>query len=132
MEYKQKVEMKTRIREAMDMRGMKAVDLCEQTGIPKSAISYYLAGKSEPKSERIYLISKALNVAEPWLMGYDVSMERLPEQKISDAKVDITKRIRNDNVFFEAVRLLNQLSPEQLAKITGIMELLCNDSKDKI
>lgn len=132
MEYKQKVEMKVRLKEALDMRGMKAVDLCEKTGIPKSAVSYYLAGKSEPKSDRIYLISKALNIAEPWLMGYDVPMERLEEQKISDAKVDITKRLRKDKVFFEAVSLLNQLSPEQLAKVTGIMELFCKDSTNEV
>jgi transcriptional regulator with XRE-family HTH domain len=69
-----------RIKRGLKIRGMRQADLCQLTKIPKSAISQYISGAFEPKQDRIYLISKALNVSEAWLMGYDVPMER---QKIT-------------------------------------------------
>ena len=65
-----------RIREAMQLRNKTQVELCEITGIPKSAMSQYVSGKFVPKQTRIYLLAKALNVSEAWLMGYDVPMDR--------------------------------------------------------
>lgn len=73
----------TRIAKALSIRGMRQADLVEKTKIPKSAISQYISGAFEPKQDRIYLISQALNVDPVWLMGYDVPMEKKaqPEQK---------------------------------------------------
>lgn len=65
-----------RIRKGLSIRSMKAVELCSKTGIPKSAMSQYINNKFEPKQDRVYLIAKALDVSEAWLMGYDVPMER--------------------------------------------------------
>jgi transcriptional regulator with XRE-family HTH domain len=66
----------TRISLALKIRNMKQSELCRLTGIPKSAMSQYVSGAFEPKQDRIYLLSQALNVSEAWLMGYDVPMER--------------------------------------------------------
>lgn len=65
-----------RMKEAMDIRNMKQVDIVEKTGLGKSAVSQYYSGKYEPKQKGIYLIAKALDVNEAWLMGFDVPMER--------------------------------------------------------
>lgn len=65
-----------RIKKALHTKNMKQSELCRITGIPKSAMSQYISGAFEPKQDRVYLISKALNVSEAWLMGYDVPMER--------------------------------------------------------
>ena len=70
-----------RIRQGMELRGMKAVDLVQATGIGKSAISQYISGKYVPKQTATHLIAKALNVSEAWLMGYDVPIERIEEVK---------------------------------------------------
>ncbi len=70
-----------RIATALSIRNMKQSELCERTKIPKSAISQYISGVFEPKQDRIYLIARALNVSEAWLMGYDVPMERKSQQK---------------------------------------------------
>lgn len=117
----EKVELKNRLREALNMRCMKAVDLCEKTGIPKSAVSYYLSGKSEPRNDRIYLIAKALDVSEAWLMGYDVPMARTAEQKNNDTMTDIIARLRSDKVFFDVVETLYNLEPN---KVEGVMQML--------
>ena len=65
-----------RIKEGMEIRGLKQSDLVEKTGISKGALSSYVSGRYVPKQNNIYLISKALNVNEAWLMGADVPMER--------------------------------------------------------
>ncbi|MFR0781307.1 MAG: helix-turn-helix domain-containing protein [Zhenhengia sp.] len=66
-----------RLRKALNIRSMKQMELSEKTNIGKSAISQYLSGKVIPKQDKIYLMAKALNVNEAWLMGYDVEMSRI-------------------------------------------------------
>ena len=64
-----------RLRYSLKMRGLKQVDLVEKTGISQSAISQYLSGKVKPKQDKIYLMAKALNVSELWLMCYDNTLK---------------------------------------------------------
>lgn len=73
-----------RLKEAMEIRGLKQVDLVEKTGIGKSAINHYVSGKYEAKQKALYLLAQALNVDEAWLMGYDVSMEKVDEPEYPD------------------------------------------------
>lgn len=76
-----KSSLKNRLYEAITIRGKKAADLAKDLDIPKSAVSQYLSGKSQKMdSARLYAIAKYLDVAEPWLLGYDVPMEREAEQ----------------------------------------------------
>lgn len=65
-----------RLKTAMDMRNMTASELCEKTGVPKSAISQYLSGAFKPKQTRTFILAQALRVDAAWLMGYDVPMEQ--------------------------------------------------------
>lgn len=72
---KQISELKNRLRHALTIRNMKPIELSEKTGISKSAISQYMSGYAIPKADRVYLISKALNIRESWLLGFDTDME---------------------------------------------------------
>lgn len=119
-----KVELKERLRQAMTLRRIKAVELSERTGIPKGAISYYLAGKTEPKSDRVYLISKALDISEAWLLGYNVEMERTAGQKKNDRLAQLVARMRSDDDFYNSVSTLADLSPEQYASFAGLLSTL--------
>ena len=70
---KERVDLKDRLREALDLREKKPIDLVRDLKIPKSAVSQYLSGRSQNMpSERMYSICKYLRVSEPWMMGYDV------------------------------------------------------------
>lgn len=82
-----------RIREGMDLRNLKQSDLVEKTGISKGALSSYLSGRYVPKQNNIYLISKALNVSEAWLMGNDVPMGRHATQKRSGIVIKVLGRV---------------------------------------
>ena len=73
-----------RLKEAMEIREMKQVDLVEKTKIGKSAISQYCSGLYEPKQKALYKIANALNVSEAWLMGYDVPMDKIEEEDYPD------------------------------------------------
>lgn len=118
---KEKAELKDRLREALEVREKKAIDLAKDLGIPKSAISQYLSGYRTIKdSKRIYVIAKYLDVSEAWLMGYDVPMERTYE-KTNDTIADIVLRLRTDSEFLSVVETLNGLDEEQLR---GVKQML--------
>ncbi len=71
-----KEECQVRIKKAMNLRGLTQADIVEKTNIKKSALSQYINGKITPRQNAIGELAKILNVSEPWLMGYDVPMDR--------------------------------------------------------
>ena len=71
-----KSELKDRLKEAMDIRGLKQADIVEKGKIDKGQLSSWLSGKYKPRQNNISKLSEILSVDEAWLMGYDVPMER--------------------------------------------------------
>lgn len=74
-----------RLKQITDERGMKQVDIlraakpyCDRYGVKleRNDLSQYVSGKIEPGQDKLTILGLALNVSEPWLMGYDVPMER--------------------------------------------------------
>lgn len=116
MEYDRVATCAERIKKALRIKGMRQSELCRLTKIPKSAISQYISGAFEPKQDRIYLIAKALNVSETWLMGLDVPMERQDKTKTSPEEprlsegekmmLDLFRRVPEDQqqLVFQMIR----------------------------
>lgn len=86
-----------RLREAMEKRGLRQVDVlemarpfCEKYGVKlnKNDISQYLSGKVQPKQDKLTLLGITLNVSEGWLMGFDVPMSRAFENTSTDGQSD--------------------------------------------
>lgn len=119
-------ELKDRLKEALETSNMRATDLVEATGVPKSAISFYLAGKSKPKADRLYTIARALGVSEAWLLGYDVPKNRTAEQKKNDDLVQVIAKLRKDPDFFEVVSKLASLPAAEYASIKQLLSVLDN------
>ena len=65
-----------RLQERMQEKKIKQADLARMTGIGRGAISNYVLGRYEPKSDIISKLAKALDCSEMWLWGYDVPRER--------------------------------------------------------
>lgn len=65
-----------RLNKAILLRNIKPIELSEKTGIDKSKISSYMSGRYKAKQDGVYLLARALNVNEAWLMGLDVPMDR--------------------------------------------------------
>lgn len=118
--------LQDRLREALEYKNMKAIELSEATGIPKGAISYYLSGKSTPKADRLSIISRALDISETWLLGYDVPRERTTAQKKNDDLSRIIVRLRKDVKFLNMVSDLSQLSDEEAQSIEQLLSVLRN------
>lgn len=76
-----------RLKKALDYNNMRPIDLANKTKISKAQICNYLKGTYKAKQDKLYIIAKALNVSEAWLMGYDVDMDR---EWFPDNKEDLT------------------------------------------
>ena len=92
-------ERKNRIEQALNIRNMKAVELCEKTGLGKASISHWISQRWQPKQEALLKMAKVLEVSEMWLAGYDVPMDRPVTQIKNDELVQLINEIRkNDNL----------------------------------
>lgn len=117
-----KEELKDRLNEAMRAKGLRAVDLVERTGIPKSMMSLYRSGKAAPKADRLYAIAKVLDVSEAWLLGYDVPMQRSIDQKKNDQLAELVVKMRSDASFFDVVAKLAQVDAAQRETISSLLD----------
>lgn len=115
-------ELKDRLQHALNIREKKSVDLVRDLNIPKSAVSQYLSGKSQNMdSGRLYSICKYLDVSEPWMLGFDVPMERKIEKK-NDAIASIVIRLRTDSDFLSVVETLNNI--EDAEQLRSVQQML--------
>lgn len=110
-----------RLNEALALKNMKPSELSEMSGVAKSSISSYLSGKYDPKQSSLYRMSKALDVNEMWLGGYDVPMERPVEQKQTDAMVTLTKRMRTEKEFRELILKISTLNEKRIGAIRAMV-----------
>lgn len=110
-----KVSTGIRLKQLMLEKGLKQVDvinrsknLQKELGIKlgKSTLSQYVNDVQSPDQDRIYLLAKFFDVSEPWLMGFDVPKERVPDNERT------TK---------------NLLPVSQLVKIPVLGEIACGE-----
>ncbi|PNP95103.1 hypothetical protein BMT55_00085 [Listeria newyorkensis] len=112
-----------RLKEIMRERGLKQVDILRKSSsyqkeldikLSKSTLSQYVTGVQSPDQDRIFLLSKTLGVSEPWLMGYDVPRERIPDEERNDnsnktystSTKEIANYIEENPDFAESIRQL--------------------------
>lgn len=125
-----------RIKEAMELRDMRQADLVEKTGISKGALSSYISGRYVPKQNNVYLIAKALDVNEAWLMGADVPMQRIESSTLTRRDTrDIEKileqtreqLISQEGLMFDG----DPASPEAIDSILSAMQIGMEMAKKK-
>ena len=106
----------TRLREAMDLRGVDQTSLAEAVGITQGAISLILKGKTR-KSKHLPDLARQLKVSLPWLMGYDEPMEQPVAQ--------LVLLNPNEQDLIDAYRLLSVTNKKAVEDVTE--GLLVND-----
>lgn len=119
-----KYERLNRIREALQIRNMKQVELCEKTGIKKSSLNNWLSHRWQPKQDAIMRMARVLDVSEMWLSGYDVPIDRPIEQKKSDELAQLIHSIRSDDDLKSLLLSICSLNPEQRKTIEGVVNEL--------
>lgn len=87
-----KEDLKKRIVDLMEIRGLTQSELSQRTGITQSSLSDYIKGKYRPKQDKIDLISKALGVSPAYLMGWDEKHNK--NGQLSDEVKKIEKGVR--------------------------------------
>lgn len=90
-----------RLKYAMTIRNIRAVDLSNKTGISKVNLSYYMSGKYEAKADGLKKIAVALDVDPVWLMGYDVPMQ---EDSLNTKVNKLQKYMEDNNI--DSLKLL--------------------------
>lgn len=96
---------KTRFNKVISMRNIKPTELAKKTGLSKSTISHYMSGYTKPKSDKLFVLAKALNVREQWLMGLDVPMERVFDK---NTDIDLTGTDASSQILFALGQLLKE------------------------
>lgn len=135
-----------RIAEALSIRNMKQVDLCEHTGIKKASINGWIKQRYQPKQEALYKMARALDVSEMWLAGYDVPMERPELIRHTDIDITLTDKDKSLQFFIESncgkrkdeeileklFTYILKLTPDQLATISSMVIQLLKVNGDDI
>ena len=122
MEKYERVEsVAIRLRKAMNISGKTQADLVRETGIGKSNLSRYISGKFDPKSDTVYKLANALNVAEMWLWGCDVPMERQVEIK-KEQPIEIDGLSEKRKAFIEKVMQMSDAELDRLNQILALVE----------
>ncbi len=67
-------------------------------------------------------MGRALDVAEMWLAGYDIPMERPKEQKNNDALSDIVVMLRTDEEFFSIVEKISKMDPAKRKSLNALLD----------
>lgn len=108
--YKERIStVSERLKEAMQLKGIRQIDLCRICQIPKGAMSLYISGAYEPKQDRLQSLAVALGVDIAWLMGYDTNMSPNNEQtsptepKLTEGEemlLELFRRIPEDKQMF--------------------------------
>lgn len=107
---------KDRLKEVMQLRGKRLIDLSEETGISKGTISKYLKGDMIAKQDSIFLMSKALNVNPIYLMGMSDDFTPPEYKKIPE----IVRK--EDEIKQRIIIALNSLSEDQLLQVEAIIK----------
>jgi len=116
-----KKERKNRIEEALNIRGIKQIELVEKTGLKKASVNHWVKQRYQPKQDSVFKMARVLDVSEMWLAGYDVPMERPKAQVKMDELAKVFNIIRKDEQLKNLVVNISKLNEEQLNTVESIV-----------
>lgn len=102
-----KVEIKERIKQGLELREMTQTQLASKANIDKGQLSSYISGKYKPRQNNIDALAAALNVNEAWLMGFDVPIERTSDKMAPEYPTQCK----------EIIEVCEQLTPHNQRKV---------------
>lgn len=114
-----------RLKKILKERNLRQIDLlnlakpyCKEYNVKmnKSDLSQYISGLVKPGQEKLFILGKALNINEAWLMGYDVPMEKEINFNLNFNINDI-----EDKEIQEFIKNYLQLDPETKSFINGLV-----------
>ena len=125
IKYERVENVSKRIQEAMYKAEKTQADLARETGISGATISRYLSGQFEPKQNAIHKMAIALNVAEMWLWGCDVPMERPAPEEVGTLAADV---LLNPDML-RLVQIYSELEEADKSMLLMLAENMHNKTK---
>lgn len=119
-------ERKNRLGQALEMRGMKQVELCEKLGCKSASVTSWVKNRWQPKWQAVYKMAEILDVSEMWLAGYEVPMQRLDE---SEETSNLCVEIKIDRQFRDLVKGIKSLSPEKYDLIRKLVDIFVENER---
>lgn len=113
-----------RLKQLMDYYDIKQKDISEKTGIKKSALSNYVAGTREPKTDAIMIISNAYDISPSWLSGFSEEMKPKTHEVLQDDNAIILASITTNPLMMEYVAKLMKLPEEKRQHIFDLIDML--------
>lgn len=110
-----------RIFEALELRGMKQIELAERTGIARGTINNWAKQKYQPKATPLHKMAKVLEVSELWLAGYPVPMERPAEQVKGEKIAAISDDLKNNDRLLDLMSKIKSLTDSQLDSVENLV-----------
>ena len=105
-----------RLLHALNVRGMTAADLSRLSGISEVALSQYKKGIYKASQRNLELLSSALRVSIPWLMGADVPMDSSVSLEDLAFELDLPPSLVSE-IFLSN----DQTSTQRINKIASIL-----------
>ena len=113
-----------RVKEALDVRGLKQVELCEKAQIKKASLNSWISQRWQPKQDSLLKMARVLDVSEMWLAGYDVPMERPVSQKKSDEMTQLIFEMKENDDLKDLFMSISTLNNEQRNTIKSMVNEL--------
>ena len=110
-----------RLKLIMEQKAITQAELAKRTGIRQSSISDWLAGKYQPKQDKIAVIADALNISPGWLLGYDPDDDQYYIDKEAAEYAEILRTRPGARMLFSAAK---DISKEDMEKAVEYIELL--------
>ena len=118
-----------RLKEALKIRHLTKADLSRMTGISKSSLTHYEKGDWEGKQDAVYKISKALNVPEAWLMGFEAATPFEKDADQEDISIKEKQPLQPDGLSEEALmiaKIVDALPPERRQLLLALVQELAS------
>lgn len=104
---------RSRLRQALEIKGMKQADLAKVMNTGRSTVSQWISGRNETSSATALKIAQKLNINPVWLVGADVPFS--PYSTVIDG-------LEDKNTVNTIINKLVELDEEQQKMVLGYID----------
>ena len=113
----------TNLKRYMALNEKSRKDVSEALGISYYTVTDWVKGKKYPRMDKVEMLADYFGILKSDLIEEKTVEHREMQQKNS-ILAELTVRMRKDDEFLSVVKIISELSPEQLASIKQVATLM--------
>ena len=113
----------TNLKRYMALNEKSRKDVSEALGISYYTVTDWVKGKKYPRMDKVEMLADYFGILKSDLIEEKTVEHREMQQKNSTL-AELTVRMRKDDDFLSVVKIISELSPEQLASIKQVATLM--------